>query len=51
MKGKTSEHSAELGASCPIMKKRRGHCAALDVCSNSEKYLSRNKKENIGTLG
>ena len=48
---KTSEHSAELGASCPIMKKRCGHCAESDVHSISEKYLSRNKKENIRTLG
>ena len=51
MKGKTSEHLAKLGASCLIMKKRRGHCAESDVRSNSEKYLSCNKKENIGTLG
>ena len=50
MKGKTLEHSAELGTSCPIMKKCRGHCAESDVHSKSEKYLSHNKKENIGTL-
>ena len=50
MKGKTLEHSAKLGASCLIMKKRCSHCAESDVRSNSEKYLSRSKKENIGTL-
>ena len=33
MKGKTSEHSAKLGASCPIMKKHRGHCAESDIRS------------------
>ena len=48
---KTSECSAELGVSCLIMQKHHGHCAELDVCSISEKYLSCNKKENIGTLG
>ena len=41
---KTLEHSAELGASCPIMQKHRGHCAESDICSISEKYLNCNKK-------
>ena len=30
---KTSEHLAELGVSCPIMKKRHGHCAESDIWS------------------
>ena len=33
MKGKTLDHSAELGMSCLIMRKRHGHCAELDVRS------------------
>ena len=48
---KTLEHSAKLGVSCPKMKKHRSHCTESDVHSISEKYLSHNKKENIGTLG
>ena len=56
MKGKRLECLAELGVSCPIMKKCRGHHAESDVWSQpdirsiSEKYLSCNKRENIGTL-
>ena len=35
---KTSEHSAELGMSCPIMQKCRGHCAESDVgCPESDR--------------
>ena len=33
MKGKTSEHLAELGVSCLIIQKRRGHCAESDIRS------------------
>ena len=55
-KGKTSDRSAELGTSCPIMQKRRGHCAESDVRSPtavrriSEKYLTCNKRKTSGHL-
>ena len=49
-KGKTSDCSAELGMSCPIMQKRRGHCAESDVHRISEKYLTCNKRKTSGHL-